>query len=346
MLKNRTLKTWSIILTGSLVAVGVSLIILTARSARAAGGTLIARSQLRRVADPSPRSAVGSVVAMIDSNGKETFQVDVTRLGEANFGPSIDLEPSITTNVIPVLPLAPLDRTGIKKGTWTRKYVGVGEAPADILPFFDDLTELDGTSLTVSSPDIPFVTTIFTNIIAGVTNIDMGVTNVVGNVTNIIDGIVIPNPGQVGHVFSVLWAPLYSLTTDPGGLSYHRHGQLVAVGDGSPKAVGTMNISFNGNTGRSVLKIRAANLTPGQQYTLFIANTTNHDMTVMLPVDNMTQKNLGSTATFVRDTQFGDPLPKTGDPVPVQARDIGDLSGHIVQIRDAFDFVHLQGDMP
>jgi len=107
-----------------------------------------------------------------------------------------------------------------------------------------------------------------------------------------------------------------------------------------------VNISFNGNTGRSELKIRASNLTPGQQYTLFVANTTNHDVTVMLPVDNMTQKNLGSTATFVRDTQFGDPLPQTGDPMPAQARDIGDLSGHIVQIRDAFDTVHLQGDMP
>ena len=49
----------------------------------------------------------------------------------------------------------------------------------------------------------------------------------------------------------------------------------------------------------------------------------------MIPVDNMTQKNLGSTATLVRDTQFADPLPQ-------QARDIGDLSGRIVEVRDAF----------
>jgi len=85
--------------------------------------------------------------------------------------------------------------------------------------------------------------------------------------------------------------------------------------------------------------VRAVNLTHGQQYTLFVANSTNQDKTVMIPVDNMTQNELGSTARLVRDTQFADPLPQ-------QARDIGDLSGRIVQIRDAFDFVHLQGIMP
>ena len=59
----------------------------------------------------------------------------------------------------------------------------------------------------------------------------------------------------------------------------------------------------------------------------------------MMPINTLTQRNLGSTATFVRDTIFGDPL-------PLQARDIGDLSGRLLQIRDAFDIVHLQGLMP
>ena len=347
MLKSKKLKNWSIIFTGSAVAVGLSLCVVLSHTARASGGgTLIARSQLRRVIDPSPRSAIGSVVATVDANGKETFQVNVTKLGEANFGPIMRLEPSYTTNIEPGLYLAPLDRTNVKKGTWVRNYVGLGQAPADILPFFPNLTEMGGTELGVVQPDVPPFTTIFTNIIGGVTNIDMGVTNIVGQTTNILDGIVIPNPGQTSFFFEVMWAPLYPLSANPGALSYHRKSKLVAIGDASPKASGTVAISFNGNTGRSMLKINAANLTPGQQYTLFIANTTNHDFTVMLPVDNMTQKNLGSTATFVRDTQFGDPLPQTGDPVPVQARDIGDLSGHIVQIRDAFDTIHLQGDMP
>ena len=346
MLKSKNRKNWSIIFTGSLVAVGMSLCVVLTHSARAAGGgTLIAHSQLRRTVDPSPRSAVGSVLAMIDGNGKETFQVSITKLGAANFGPFLRVEPNFTTNPVPTLPLAPLNRTSIKKGAWSRTYIGTGQAPDDILPFFGNLSQLSNTELDVSQPGRPEFTTVFTNIIAGVTNIVLGVTNVVGNVTNIIDGIVIPNPGQTGTIFSAMWAPLYGLTDTPNLLSYHRKSKLVAIGDASPKASATVNISFNGNTGRSMLKIQASNLTPGQQYTLFVANTTNHDTTVMIPVDNMTQKNLGSKATFVRDTQFGDPLPKLGD-VPVQARDIGDLSGHIVQIRDAFDTVHLQGDMP
>ena len=337
MLKSK--KNWSIIFTGSLVAVTLSLCVVLTHSARAAGGTLIARSQLRRVVDPSPRSAFGSVLAQIDAAGNETFQVNVGALGSTNWGPFIRLEPIVTTNIADTLALAPLGRTNFKKGTWTRSYIGAGQAPADILPFFGNLTELSNTEVVIAQPGFPNVTTIFTNIIGGVTNIVSGVTNVVGNVTNIIDGIVIPNPGQTGTIFSALWAPLYSLSADPSALSYHRKSKLVAVGDASPNAVATVNISFNGNTGRSELKIQASNLTPGQQYTLFIADDTNHVMTVMIPIDNMTQKNLGSKATFVRDTQFGDPLPQ-------QARDIGDLSGRIIQIRDGFDTVHLQGDMP
>ena len=59
----------------------------------------------------------------------------------------------------------------------------------------------------------------------------------------------------------------------------------------------------------------------------------------MIPVDKMTQKQLGSTARLVRDTQFGDPLPQ-------QARDVGDLSGRVIQVRDEFKIVHLQGILP
>jgi hypothetical protein len=302
--------------------------------------SLIARSQLRRTADPSTRAARGSVVMTIDGNGKQTFQVNVTGLGEDNFSLFLRDEPIYTTNLVFGLDLPPLDRTSVKNGSWSRSLVGVGQAPIDFLSSFPSLTDVNGTELDVSQPDVPDVTTIFTNIVGGVTNISQGVTNIVGTTTNIIDGIVIPNPGQTGLVFSALWAPLSEMTTQPSLLSYHRHGKLFAVGDASPHAKGTVRISFTGATGRSVLEVRALNLTRGQQYTLYVANTTNQDTTVMIPVDTMVQNNdLGPIATLVRDTQFADPLPQ-------QARDIGDLSGRIVQIRDAFDVVHLQGIMP
>ena len=302
--------------------------------------SLVARTQLRRTTDPSTRAARGSVVMTIDGNGHQIFRVDVTGLGEDNFGPFLRLEPIVSTNIVRTLPLSPLDRTNVKKGNWSRRLVGTGQAPEDIIPFFGELTDLDGNIVTVAQPGINNVTTIFTNVVGGVTNISSGVTNIVGGVTNVIDGIVIPNPGQVGEIFSALWAPLPQLTTKPNLLSYHRHGKLFVVGDASSHAKGTVRISFTGATGRSVLDVRVVNLTHGQQYTLFVANSTNQDMTVMIPAGTLTQNgDLGAVASFVRDTQFADPLPQ-------QARDIGDLSGRIIQIRDAFDVVHMQGIMP
>lgn len=300
---------------------------------------LVARTQLRRTADPSPRAAHGSVLMLIDANGNQTFQVDVVGLGQANFAPIVRAEPSFTTNITTVLPLAPLNRTSLAHGDWSRTLVGTNQAPADFLSVFGSLTELDGNSVDISQPGIPLVTTIYTNILANVTNVSFGVTNIVGPVTNVIDGIVIPNPGQIGVFFAALWAPLPALSADPSSLSYHRHGTLTPVGDASPKAKANVNISFSGTSGRSLLEVRAVNLTKGQQYTLFVADRTNQDTYVMIPVDNMVQFNLGSAASLVRDTKFADPLPQ-------QARDIGDLSGRIVQIRDAFDVVHLSGIMP
>jgi len=300
---------------------------------------LVVHSQLRRTTDPSTRAARGTVVMTIDANGKQTFQVQVTDLGEANFAPFVVGESIFETNEAPTLPLAPLDRYNFRKGDWSRAFVGQGQAPDDFLADFESLTEVNGNILTVAQPGIPAVTTIYTNIIGAVTNISLGVTNIVGTTTNIIDGIVIPNPGQTAEYFAALWAPLYSLSANPGAASYHRHSALAVVGDASPHAKGNVNISFSGSSGRSLLTIRATGLTRGQQYTLFVSDRTNQDFYVMLPVDNMTQKDLGSTATFVRDTQFADPLPQ-------QARDIGDLSGREVEIRDAFDVVHLAGIMP
>ncbi len=282
---------------------------------------------------------MGSMLEMIDSHGKETLQITVTKLGEANYGPVLRIEPTFTTNITDGTYLAPLARTSVGQGTWSRSYIGTNEAPADLLRFFGNLTEANSNEIDIAQPGIPPVTTIFTNIVGSVTNISLGVTNIVNDVTNIINGIVIPNPGQTSTFFSVVWAPLYGLTAKPSTLNYHRHSKLLPVGDASPKAVATVNISFNGVTGRSQFQVNAANLTPGQQYTLFVADRTNLDMFVMIPVDVMTQKSLGSAATFIRDTQFGDPLPQ-------QARDIGDLSGRLMEIRDGFDTVHLQGFMP
>ncbi len=120
-------------------------------------------------------------MAKIDENGKETFQVNVNDLGSTNWGPFLRVEPIITTNVADTLELAPLNRTDVKKGTWSRTLVGTNQVPDDILPFFGNLTQLNDTEVVIAEPGlVPDVTTVFTNI--------------VGNITNVIDGIVIPNP--------------------------------------------------------------------------------------------------------------------------------------------------------
>ena len=53
----------------------------------------------------------------------------------------------------------------------------------------------------------------------------------------------------------------------------------------------------------------------------------------------MTSNKSGAQQQFLRDTKFGDPL-------PLQSRNVIDLSGHVIQIRDAFGAVHLEGVVP
>jgi hypothetical protein len=300
---------------------------------------LISRSQFRRTVDPSPRAAYGALELKIDAKGNETLKASIKRFGQNNLSLFFREEPHFTTNYVTGVILPPLDRSDPKKGTWSRTLIGANQSPVDFLPFFPHLTDLAGNSMDASQPSIPTVTTTFTNIIAGVTNISMGVTNIIGNVTNVINGIAIPNPGQTGEVFAVLWAPVYGLTNKPSLLNYRGSSTLSAVGTASPTARGKVKIRFSGATGRSVLDVRTSKLTRGQEYTLFIADRTNTDMYAMIPVDKMVQRDLGSTATLVRDTHFGDPLPHT-------TRDIGDLSNRLIEVRDEFKIVHLRGIMP
>src|ERR1043166_5812595 len=135
----KTLRRFS--LTKAVLFSFTSAMLLGDTSGRAAD-TLIARSQLRRTVDPSPRSSVGTVLMKIDGNGKETFQVNIRKLGEDNFSLFFYERPSYTTNLTPGLDLPPLDRTSFKKGNWPRTLAGTGQAPADFLPFFGHLTEL------------------------------------------------------------------------------------------------------------------------------------------------------------------------------------------------------------
>lgn len=206
---------------------------------------------------------------------------------------------------------------------------GNGSAPPELVNIgIANLSDLAGTSADIAKPEE--------------NNLILTVTNVVGSVTNVITtGIPVPTPDVTNIVAVILWAPLYAPTADPGAGSYLRKGTMVrTVVPPSPNAKGTMTLRFKGTSGESVFDVKASKLTPGQVYHVYIADSTNQSTFVLIDAGTMTTSKSGSSARFLRDTRFGDPLPQ-------QVRDAGDLSGRVVEIRDDFGtFIHLQGIVP
>ncbi|MGA2138557.1 MAG: hypothetical protein ABSH14_06820 [Verrucomicrobiia bacterium] len=288
--------------------------------------SLISRSQLRRTVDPSQRSATGKVVLEVDSKGVQSMEVDVTGLEPDSFAEFVAPFSSFGTDCC-TYAVAPLGRVNSKKGTWSRRLTGSGAAPTELVNLgFNNLIDLDGLRTDIAKP--------------GVNNEIIAFTNVINAVTNVIFGIPVPTPGVTNIVYTILWAPLYAPTVNPSARSYVRKGTMVrTIVPPSPHAKGTMTLRFKGTSGESVFDIKATRLEAGQAYHVWVANSTNQNSFLLIDAGTMTTSKFGSSARFLRDTRFGDPLPQ-------QARDAGDLSGHVVEIRDEFDFVHLQGVLP
>jgi len=291
--------------------------------------TLISRSQLRRTVDPSERSASGTIILTVTAEGRQIMQTHVTGLAVDSFALFYSPYSTPTTDCC-IYALAPLDRANSKKGTWTRRLAGTGGAPPELERIsILDLGDLDGQSADIAEP--------------AANNLVQQITNVVGNVTNIITGILVPTPEITNSVNSILWAPLYAPTANPGAGSYVRKGTMAPPEDvppPSPGAKAKITVRFKGPQGDSVFDIQASKLTRGQVYHVYVADRTNQDVFVLIDAGTMTTSKSGATARFLRDTKFGDPLPQ-------QARDAGDLSGRVVEIRDEFgDFIHLVGLVP
>jgi len=291
--------------------------------------SLISRSQLRRTVDPSQRSATGQVVLEVDSKGTQTMQTDIRGLcNECSFGLFNAPQASFTTDCC-TLAVAPLGLQNSKRGVWSRRITGNGSAPPELMNIgIANLSDLAGTSADIANP-------VENNLI-------LTVTNVVDSVTNLITGIPVPTPDVTNVVAVILWAPLYAPTVNPGAGSYLRKGTMIPLTNAppSPGAKGTIAVRFKGTLGESVFDVKASKLTPGQVYHVYIADSTNQNTFVLLDAGTMTTSKSGSSARFLRDTRFGDPLPQ-------QVRDAGDLSGRIIEIRDDFGiFIHLQGIVP
>lgn len=321
-------------------AFAVSLAIFIGVS-QASAANLVGRSQLRRTVDPSERAATGDVILVKQANGKQIVLVNVRGLGQEEFGVFLGPRPTFDTNCC-INGLAPLDRTSLRHGNWSRRFASLGIAPAEfqLLNIFD-LASLTSHVIDISQPGEPNIVTLSTNVLAGVTNIFGGITNIVGNSTNIVFGIPVPIQGQTGTVFSALWAPLRGVSGKPSASSFSSKAalSLPAGVPPSPDANGSIRIRFSGSQGRSVFDVRAANLTRGQKYTLWIGDSLNPTNYVLLATGEMALDKSGGHARFLRDTRFADPLPQ-------QAGDVDELSGRVLQIRDGFFAVHLEGAIP
>lgn len=298
-------------------------------STNAQSAVTYAGTQLRRTVDPSERAASGQVILRKDTK-TQNVSVTIKGLGEKDFFLYVGEAAQPNTNDL-VYIVSPLDQTNVKKGSWMRKLSSGSPTNAPIEFPAADLDLLSGGIIVIAK--------------AGENALITGVTNIVGTVTNIIYGIPVPQPDVTNLVYGTLWAPIPTLMTDPGLLNFSHKDVLTIPTNAPPPSVGAkakIQTRFVGTKGQSVLDIMATGLTRGQTYTVFIANTNDTSAVpyVLIPAGEMTAaKGSSGKFQFTRDTKYGDPLPQ-------QARDIGDLLGRAIEIRDAGNFVHLEGTIP
>lgn len=290
---------------------------------------LIARSQFRRVVDPSERSSTGTLV-LRTKGSLQIVEFGIRGLAQDSFAtyfsPDLNFPFEISTNFF-LFSVSPLDRTNAKRGNWFARLVGTNEAPP-LIPFITDLNQAGSNLFEIGKVDDSALI--------------VGVTNVIGTVTNVVMGIPVPLQDKTNVVSTTMWAPAPALSANPSKLSYRRKVELaVPAVPPVPKAKGVVKYKFNGSTGRSTFEVDVSNLSRGQTPHVFIADSTNTTFS-LIDAGTMTPSPSGRTDKYIRDTQFGDPLPQ-------QARDAGDLSGRVIEILDLNGnppFIYLEGVIP
>ena len=147
----------------------------------------------------------------------------------------------------------------------------------------------------------------------------LGVTNL-----NELAGKLIQICDQATNIYLQVVIP--PLVATPTKLSYtHKVNMVKPVIPPSKKAAGVIRASFTGTSGRSVFEVRVTGLTPGNTYTISLVGT----VTETYPLINR-------TLSF--DTAKGNEL-------PFGVTTVSDLTGIIVEIRDAFGTLHLSGSL-
>ncbi|HTS19056.1 MAG TPA: hypothetical protein VMP11_15890 [Verrucomicrobiae bacterium] len=141
-------------------------------------------------------------------------------------------------------------------------------------------------------------------------------------------------------VNAVLYTRIPAFTTKGAAPHYNRKSPLItpAVSPPNPAEKGWVKTIYTGSQGRSVFDISAFHLSGGGSYSILIED----------PPSSSTMTNIGSlvigtnsvsTGTFTRDTRKGETL-------PLEMPTVSGLSGRAIEIRDAFNEIHLEGTIP
>jgi hypothetical protein len=154
-----------------------------------------------------------------------------------------------------------------------------------------------------------------------------GYTNVVNGVTNEI-------------VYSVLFTRIPAFTTKADAPRYHRKSLLTVpfVAPPNPAEEGWVKTIFNGVQGRSVFELSAFHLSGGGTYSIFIEDPPSSSIMTNIGLLVISTNNV-HTGSYNIDTRHGETL-------PLEAPTVRDLSDRAIQIRDAFDEIHLEGTIP
>jgi hypothetical protein len=310
-----------------------------------------ARTTFQRTVDTPSPGAQGTV-DLKNSGGKQTFKVDVENIGGDSFGLFLGFQNGFDTNKVFLIGAL----NGLLSGHWVVDYsANNGLAPVQLLGCYDDgesercvgeLGDLSGMFLFISQPTgTTNITDCVTNLVNCTTNLDDCITNIVEGVTNVTDCVTnlvncttnIDDCVTNVTVGAVLVTEVPPLTSNNGIFNFKGKSALV-LPEVPPngKAKGSVSVKFTATQGRSFLDIRAMSLFGNQVYSLYMS--TNAGGAAETKIAEMTESS-PTSVFYRRDTKLGETL-------PFFVSTVTNLSGFNIEIRDAFNDVHLEGTIP
>jgi hypothetical protein len=247
--------------------------------------------------------------AVLEERGSEQiFSVTINNLGGVSNGPSgsFGVFLSPANNSNTLAYLVGPMNLQGSNGMWRLQYVGEGAAPAQLAQL-------------------------------GVTNLDdlVGMYLLIANPgTNvIINGLTYET------IYSVLFTKIPEFTTKSKAPHFNRKSKLTTISvPPNPHEKGWIKTVYSGSQGRSFFGLAAYHLSGGGTYTIYIESPPASSNMVVLD-DLLISSNNLHTGSYTIDTRKGETL-------PFNSPTVSDLTNRMIQIRDAFGDVHLQGTIP